>query len=102
MPLLVELVIPSYSVPLQIVVAPGAVVDGVADDVDVVVPAVALPADSCGDGWLGTGILEHRGAREHRIRERVGNGLSHMPRHRFGANGDPQLHEPVLVQGACG
>src|SRR5262249_8733286 len=54
--LLVELVVPGHAVPLEIVVAPGAVVDGIGADIDIVVGGVGLIAHAGGDGWPRTGI----------------------------------------------
>ncbi len=97
-PLVVELVVPSDAVPLKIVIAPSAVVDAVRHQVDVVVAAVALPSDAERDRRLGARIFGHRGAREHLVREWIGDSLPPVPHGRFGADDDAGLHEPVLIE----
>ena len=66
-PLLIELVVISPAEPLQIVVAPLAAIDAVADQIEAVVARVALPADGGRERGNGTGIPGHRVAGVHRI-----------------------------------
>ena len=85
-PLIVELVIIGQPVPLEIVVAPGAVVDAVGDHVDAVIAAVGDVADDRAEGGLRTRIFQHGAVREQRIRDRIGDLGADMPRHCFGAD----------------
>src|ERR1700751_4125797 len=59
-PIIVELVIVRAAKPLQIIVAPYAVVYRVGDQIDVIPPAVARPAQASNGRWLRARIPQHR------------------------------------------
>ena len=63
-PLVVELVIVGQPVPLKVIVAPGAVVDPVRDDVDAVIAAVGDVTNAGTEGGLRARILQHGRVRE--------------------------------------
>src|SRR6201984_1931380 len=62
-PIIVELVIVRAAKPLQIIVAPYAVVYRVGDQIDVIPSTVARPAQASNGRWLRARIPEHRGSR---------------------------------------
>src|SRR5262245_21382132 len=64
-PALVELVIVGEAIPLQVVVAPRAIVDTVGADVDGVICAVGDPADTPLETRLLAGVLAARDPESH-------------------------------------
>src|SRR6476646_12237455 len=66
-PIIVELVIVRAAKPLQIIVAPYAVVYRVGDEIDIVPPTVARPAQASNGRWLRARIPQHRGSGIQRI-----------------------------------
>ena len=56
-PIIVELVIVRAAKPLQIILAPYAVVYRVGDQIDVIPSTVACPAQASNGRWLGARIL---------------------------------------------
>src|ERR1700733_10545869 len=96
MPLIVEFVVISHAEPLQIVIAPCAVVLSVGHQINIILAAVALPSDAGTDRWYGAGIFGHGGARKYRIWERIGDTRPPIPRRRVGTDNEAQLQEPIL------
>src|ERR1700730_572391 len=90
-PLIVELVVVDPAEPLQIVVTPDTAVDRICDQIDIVTPAVASPAQANGGRRLRAWVLEHRRSRIQRIRIGIGNTRAYVPRHGIGTGDDAQL-----------
>src|SRR5260370_36777441 len=61
MKLLSELVVPGHPIPLKVVVAPGAVIDGISTNVDVVIGGIGLVAHAAGDPWARARSCQHGG-----------------------------------------
>src|SRR5262249_52685008 len=80
-PPLIKLMVVSYTIPLQIVVTPRAIVDAVGAEVEAVVGAVGYIAHACFKRWLFSGIFAAR-----------------HPEGDLGAIQDTHLHHPILVQ----
>src|SRR5258708_12555100 len=98
MPLIVKLVIRGQPVPLQIVVAPLAAINGVGHNVDAVVAAIRCIAYARSDARSSSRILQEGCTRIERVAwEQIGEMGTFVPRHRVAANTIPQLQRPVLI-----
>src|SRR4029077_8535259 len=78
-PIIVELVIVRAAKPLQIIVAPYAVVYRVSDQIDIVPPTVAAPAQASTARWLRPRIPRHRGSCIQRVWIGIGHSRADVP-----------------------